>query len=132
VETGRQFGSELRVFDGSKLLEAPETLTLDPEREKQMRADEAELEVWLRARGGQPWFEGIVMECVERFPRLDRFQVSAVIYKLRDEQSARDAQQYAEESVRRFGVDLSKLSVEELRAMIRRYWVNAKKSLEKR
>ncbi len=85
-ERGSQIGSEVRVLDASQLLDVPEAM--DPEHEKQVRADQAFLRSWLRSRGGQPWFDGIVMECLERFPRLDRFQVSAVIYALRDEDSA--------------------------------------------
>jgi hypothetical protein len=119
VETSRQIGEEVRVFDGSKLLEAPETLTLDPEREKQAPARKAALKEWLHARGGQPWFEGIVLECVERFPGLDRFQVTEVICELRDEAWARDEQEGAEESIRRFGVDFHKLSKRELSAIIK-------------
>jgi hypothetical protein len=55
------------------------------EREQQQCFDEAALEDWLRSRGGQPWFEGIVLECLQKFPRLNEFQVTAVILKLRDE-----------------------------------------------
>ena len=83
--------------------------------EQQRCFDEAALEDWLRSRGGQPWFEGIVLECIERFPRLDRFQVTAVILKLRDEDSAkREAEQ-----IRQYGVDFGSMSEEELTSIVR-------------
>jgi hypothetical protein len=63
---GRHVGPEAHVFEAAKVTEMPEAM--DPEREKQVRADEAALEEWLRSRGGQPWFDGIVMQCVARFP----------------------------------------------------------------
>jgi hypothetical protein len=91
----------------------------DPDREEQVRADEAALEAWLRSRGGTPWFDGIVMECVERFPALDRFQVSAVIYKLGDEASALEEERASEESIRKFGFDFEKLSDCEIEAILR-------------
>jgi hypothetical protein len=78
-------GPEARVFDAARVTETPNAV--DAEQEKQARTDMEELEAWLRDRGGKPWFDGIVSECLERFPRLDRFQVSEVIYKLRDEDS---------------------------------------------
>lgn len=112
---GRHVGPEARVFDAARSPEAP---AVDPEREKQVQADEAELEAWLRSRGGKPWMEGIVPECLSRFPRLDRFQVSAVIYKLRDEDSAAIEKASAEQSVERFGIDLAKLPEQEMNAIL--------------
>jgi hypothetical protein len=109
---GRHVGSKARVFDATQSEGTPEAM--DPEREKQVHADEAALEAWLRSRGGQPWFEGIVMKCVERFPGLDRFQVSAVIYKLGAESAASQQKERAEESIKRRGFDIGKLSEKEL------------------
>ena len=109
---GRHVGPEARIFEDARLAEKPEEL--DPEREKQVRTDEAALEAWLRSRGGQPWFDEIVMECIERFPRLDRFQVSAVIYKLREEASALDKRAAAEQSIKEHGFDIDELSEEEV------------------
>ena len=88
------------------------------EREKRVCADEAALEAWLRSRGGKPWFEGIIGECLERFPGLDRFQVSAVIYKLRDEDGALLEKKRAEESIREHGFDFEELSDEEIKAIL--------------
>src|SRR5437879_1601401 len=109
---GRHVGSEDRVFDAARAPEVPDVV--DPERAKQVSADEAALEEWLRSRGGKPWFDGIIGECLERFPGLDRFQVSAAIYKLSDEDSASIEKADAEESVERFGADLTKLPEQEL------------------
>ena len=108
----RHVGPEAHVFEAARALEKSEAV--DPEAGKQVRADEAALEAWLRNRGGQPWFDGIVMECVDRFPGLDRFQVSAVIYELRDEAGALMWKEMAEESVRKFGFDIHNLSEREL------------------
>jgi len=87
--------------------------------EQQVCSDEAALEDWLRSRGGRPWFEGIVLECVERFPRLDRFQVTVVILKLRDENSAELAAEQSREWIKRFGVDFGSMSKEELVSIFR-------------
>jgi hypothetical protein len=87
--------------------------------EQQASPDGAALEDWLRSRGGQPWFEGIVLECVERFPRLDRFQVTAVILKLRDENSAELAAEQSREWIKQFGVDFGSMSEEELTTVVR-------------
>jgi hypothetical protein len=112
-------GAEAHVFEAARAAEQPEPV--DPEREEQVRADEAALEAWLRARGGQPWFEGIVMECVERFPGLDRFQVSAVIYKLGNESAALLEKERAEASVREHGFDIQKVSGKELDEFLEAY-----------
>ena len=88
---------------------------------KRSQDDLDALESWLRSRGGQPWFEGIVLECIERFPELDRFQVSEVIYKLRDEQSAALAAHDSTEAIERFGVDITTMSAEALSVILRRH-----------
>ena len=90
-----------------------------PINEQQVCFERGALESWLRSRGGKPWFEGIVLECIERFPALDRFQVSAVIYKLRDEASASLAAENSRESIKRYGVDYTTMSEEKLRSILR-------------
>ena len=92
-------------------------MSVSGQSEQQVCFDEAALEDWLRSRGGQPWFEGIVLECIERFPRLDRFQVTAVILKLRDEDSAKRET----EQIRQYGVDFGSMSEEELGFIVRMY-----------
>ena len=94
-------------------------MSVSGQSEQQVCFDEVALEDWLRSRGGQPWFEGIVLECIERFPRLDRFQVTAVILKLRDEDSVvREAQQ-AKELIERFDVDFGSMPEGELTSFLR-------------
>jgi hypothetical protein len=116
---GRHVGPEAHVFEAARAAEKPEAV--DPEHEKQVRADEAALEAWLRTHGGQPWFDGIVLECIKRFPRLDQFQVSAVIYRLRDEAGVLLEKERAEASVREHGFDVDKLSVRELDEFLKAY-----------
>jgi hypothetical protein len=108
--------SEVPVSDAARPIENSEET--DTESEKRVRAEEAALEAWLRGRGGQPWADGIVMECVDRFSALDRFQVSVVIYRLRDEAGALDKKKAAEESIREHGFDFEELSEEEIEAIL--------------
>jgi hypothetical protein len=94
---------------------------MDIGREQQLCLDQAALEDWLRGRGGQPWFEGVVLECIERFPRLDRFQVTEVILKLRDEACVQNAAEASGDSIRRYGVDFDAMSDQELRQILREH-----------
>jgi len=80
------------------------------EQEQQQCFDEAALEDWLRRRGGQPWFEGIVLKCLQKFPRLNEFQVTAVILKLRDEDAILQEEAHAKKNGADFDI------AEELRA----------------
>jgi hypothetical protein len=116
---GRHLGPEAHALEAASAPEKPQPEY--PEHEKPVQADEAALEAWLRSRGGQPWFEGIVMECVERFPGLDRFQVSAVIYKLGNESAALLEKERAEASVREHGFDIQKVSGKELNEFLEAY-----------
>ena len=56
------------------------------EQEQHQCCDAGAVEIWLRSRGNQPWFEGryaaLVAECLQRFPGIRRFDVVGAIWKL--------------------------------------------------